>query len=206
MTTKWSIGACRENSTSLRWRRNGRDGVSNHCLTIVYSTVYSDVDQNIEALAFVRVIHWWPVKSPQKWPVTRKMSPFDDVIMITTKRRVIKSSQLQATFFYIMTRRHYQHYIIFVGEIHHQSPVVSSYTGPLMQDFCGFFIVSLNKLLKKQSSYLIEYRYYHAWDTCVLFIMTPSSNGNIFHASGPFEGDPSVTGGFPSHNGQWRGP
>ena len=28
------------------------------------------------SLAFVRWIHRWPVNSPQKWPVTRKMFPF----------------------------------------------------------------------------------------------------------------------------------
>ena len=54
-------------------------------LTIVYSTVYSDGDQrkhqSSASLAFVRGIHQWPVNSPHKWPVTRKMSPFDDVIM-----------------------------------------------------------------------------------------------------------------------------
>ena len=47
-------------------------------LTIVYSTVYSDTDQrkhqSSASLAFVRGIH--------KWPVTRKMFPFDDVIII----------------------------------------------------------------------------------------------------------------------------
>ena len=31
--------------SSLQWRHNGLDGVSNYHLTIVYSTVYSDVDQ-----------------------------------------------------------------------------------------------------------------------------------------------------------------
>ena len=54
-------------------------------LAIVYSTVYSDVDQrkhqSSASLAFVRGIHQWPVNSPHKWPVTRKMFPFDDVIM-----------------------------------------------------------------------------------------------------------------------------
>ena len=53
-------------------------------LTIVYSTVYSDADQrkhqSSASLAFVRGIHWGPVNSPHKWPVTRKMFPFDDVI------------------------------------------------------------------------------------------------------------------------------
>ena len=31
--------------------------------------------------AFVRGIRRWPVNSPHKWPVTRKMFPFDDIIM-----------------------------------------------------------------------------------------------------------------------------
>ena len=54
-------------------------------LTIIYSTVYSGADQRKHqssvSLANVRGIHWSPVNSPHKWPVTRKMSPFDDVIM-----------------------------------------------------------------------------------------------------------------------------
>ena len=56
-------------------------------LTIVYSTVDSDADQRKHQssvpLAFVRKIHRGPVNSPHKWPVTRKMFPFDDVIMFT---------------------------------------------------------------------------------------------------------------------------
>ena len=54
-------------------------------LTIVYSTIYSDADQrkhqSFASLAFVLGIHRGPVNSPHKWPVTRKMFPFDDVIM-----------------------------------------------------------------------------------------------------------------------------
>ena len=54
-------------------------------LTIVYSTVYSGADQRKHqspaSLAFVRGIHRGPVNSPHKRPVTRKMFPFDDVIM-----------------------------------------------------------------------------------------------------------------------------
>ena len=57
-------------------------------LTIVYSTIYSGTDQgkhqSSASLAFVRGIHRWPVvNSPHKWPVTRKMFPFDDVIMVS---------------------------------------------------------------------------------------------------------------------------
>ena len=55
-------------------------------LLIVYSTVHSSANQrkhqSSASLAFVRGIHRWPVNSPYKWPVTRKMFPLDDVIMI----------------------------------------------------------------------------------------------------------------------------
>ena len=54
-------------------------------LTVVYSIVYSGVNQrkhqSSASLAFVREIHRGPVNFPHKWPVTRKMFPFDDVIM-----------------------------------------------------------------------------------------------------------------------------
>ena len=57
--------------------------ITNH--TIVYSTVYSDANQrkrqSSASLAFARGIHRWPVNSPHKGPVTRKMFPFYDVNM-----------------------------------------------------------------------------------------------------------------------------
>ena len=66
-------------------------------LTIVYSTVYSDADQrkhqSSASLAFVRRIHRWPVNSPHKWPVTRKMLPFDDVIMSLCFRDISLSQE-----------------------------------------------------------------------------------------------------------------
>ena len=58
-------------------------------LTIVYATVHSDANQrkhqSSASLAFVRGIHRGPVNSPHKWPVTRKMLPFDDVMMAMTE-------------------------------------------------------------------------------------------------------------------------
>ena len=80
-------------------------------LTIVHSTVYSVADQrkhqSSASLAFVRGIHRGPVNSPHKWPVTRKMLPFDDVIMLWFEvfmqyvyRPII------ATFLAHLTRRH----------------------------------------------------------------------------------------------------
>ena len=54
-------------------------------VSIVCSTVPSDTyqrkHQRSASLAFVRAIHRWPVNSPHQRPVTRKMHPFDDVIM-----------------------------------------------------------------------------------------------------------------------------
>ena len=54
-------------------------------VSIVYSTVCSGADQRKHqssvSLVFVRGIHLWPVNSPHKGPVTRKMFPFDDVII-----------------------------------------------------------------------------------------------------------------------------
>ena len=55
-------------------------------LTIAYSTVFSCADQNKHQsstpLAFVRGIHRGPVNSLHKGKVTRRMFPFDDVIML----------------------------------------------------------------------------------------------------------------------------
>ena len=54
-------------------------------VSIVYSTACSVADQRKHQssawLPFVRGIHRWPVNSPHKGPVLRKMFPFDDVIM-----------------------------------------------------------------------------------------------------------------------------
>ena len=75
-------------------------------LTIVYSPFYSGADQrkhqSFASLAFVRGIHRWPVNSPHKGPVTRKMFPFDDVIMhvmylVTVEETYIEGKQPKYT-------------------------------------------------------------------------------------------------------------
>ena len=59
-------------------------------LASVYPTVHTGTDQrkheSSASLAFVRRIHRWPVNSPHKGPVTRKLFPFDDVIMCAEYR------------------------------------------------------------------------------------------------------------------------
>ena len=56
-------------------------------LTVVYLVIYTSADktkhQSSALLAFVRGIHRGPVNFPHKRPVTRKMFPFDDVIMFS---------------------------------------------------------------------------------------------------------------------------
>ena len=67
-------------------------------LAVVCSTVYTDADQrkhqSSALLAFVRRIHRGPVNSPHKWPVTRKMLPFDDVIISQGQELRTSSSKL----------------------------------------------------------------------------------------------------------------
>ena len=74
--------------SSLQWRHNERDGVSNDqphdCLLNSLFRYKWKNHQSSASLAFVRGIHRWPVNSPHKRPVTRKTFPlnFDDVIMM----------------------------------------------------------------------------------------------------------------------------
>ena len=62
-------------------------------LTIAYAIIYSGADQRKHqssvSLALVRGIHRSPVNSPHKWPETRKMLPFDDVIMFAISREIL---------------------------------------------------------------------------------------------------------------------
>ena len=78
-------------------------------LTIVYSTVYSGADQrkhqSSASLAFVRGIHWRPVNSQHKRPVTRKMFPFDDVIMQTAQQAPDFLHQLHFLYWFNSDRR-----------------------------------------------------------------------------------------------------
>ena len=67
--------------TSQQWRYGDSNQQLLVCLLSRLSGRISKKNQSSASLAFVRGIHWWPVDSPHKGPVTRKMFPFDDVIM-----------------------------------------------------------------------------------------------------------------------------
>ena len=70
---------------SLQWRHSECYGVLNHqrleCLLQCLFMLRSKETARSASLAFVRGIHRWPVNSPQKGPVRRKMFPLSDVIM-----------------------------------------------------------------------------------------------------------------------------
>ena len=70
---------------ALQWRHNGCDCISNHqlhhCLRKRLFRRRSKKTSKLRVTGLVRGIHRWPVNSPHKEPVTRKMFQFDDVIM-----------------------------------------------------------------------------------------------------------------------------
>ena len=77
-------------------------------LTINHSIVHSVADQrkhqSSASLAFACGIHRWPVNASHKWPVTRKMFQFDDVIMvwiIDTRDTIVFHFQLNQSFPYM---------------------------------------------------------------------------------------------------------
>ena len=80
----WTVNVC-------SWKTHYNDVIMSAMasqitsLTIVYSGVYWGADhrkhQSSASLSCVRGIHRSLVNSPHKGPVTRKMFPFDDVIM-----------------------------------------------------------------------------------------------------------------------------
>ena len=90
--------AHRCSSTWRRWGIRRNSHYTDVTMSIMASqisgiwTVCSDVcsgahqrkHQSSTSPAFVRGIHRWRVNSPHKGPVTRKMFPFDDVIMVLT--------------------------------------------------------------------------------------------------------------------------
>ena len=73
-------------SGALQWRHNGHDSVSNHrphdCLLSRLFRRRSKKTSKLGVTGFCAGNSPVPVNSPHKWPVTRKMFPFDDVFMV----------------------------------------------------------------------------------------------------------------------------
>ena len=72
-----------EYSFSLQWRHNGHDGVSNHQPHIVYPTFTHKSNKTSKHRVTGLCEGNSPLNFPHKGPVTRKMFPFDYVIMLS---------------------------------------------------------------------------------------------------------------------------
>ena len=158
----YDIIPCRYDDT-LQWRHNGCDSVSNHhppdCLLNRWFRRRSKRTSKLRVTglcagnspgvgefpaqlasnaskAFVRGLHRWPVNSPPEWPVTRKMFPFDDVIMFTG--------------FY--QQPWWRHDVKTFSTCHRW---ISPSKGPVIMCFDDFFDVSPSNLLKKNTSRLL---------------------------------------------------
>ena len=92
MSSKWCTYKCnsgkpcgQNNISLLRWRHNERDSVSNHqphgCLLNGLLRRRSKKTSKLRVTGLYVGNSPGPVNSPHKGPVTRKMFPFDDVIM-----------------------------------------------------------------------------------------------------------------------------
>ena len=77
-------------SMPLQWHHNDHDGVSNHqphgCLLNRLFRRRSKKTSKLRVTGLCVGNSPGPVNSPHKWPVTRKMFPFDDVIMARLHR------------------------------------------------------------------------------------------------------------------------
>ena len=68
-------------SDPLQWRHNE----PHHCLLNRLYRRRSKETSKLRVTGPCAGIHWWPVNSPHKGPVTRKIFPFDDGIMSANK-------------------------------------------------------------------------------------------------------------------------
>ena len=82
----------------LQWGHNGHDSISNswrlHCLIVGSGANLKKKTSKLRVTGFCAGIHQWPVNSPHKKPVTRKLLPLDDVIMHFDAHQTICSTAL----------------------------------------------------------------------------------------------------------------
>ena len=80
--------ASHNSQITLPWRHNGHDSVSyhqpHHCLLNRLCGCRSKKTSKLRVTGLCAGNSPGPVNFPHKWPVTRKMLPFDDVIMSYT--------------------------------------------------------------------------------------------------------------------------
>ena len=94
---KWSSQKWLSNETNKqtnKWCHNERDGVPNHrrldCLRMRLFRLRSKKTSKLRVTGLCG-IHRWPVNSPHKGSVTRKMFPFDDIFVSHCCRTCLSS-------------------------------------------------------------------------------------------------------------------
>ena len=141
-------------------------------LTIVYSTVisgaYKRKHQSSASLALVRGVHRWPVNSLHKGPVTRRMFPFDDVIMCCPSTTVLQWGEPEGDWsWWRHQMESFSALLALCGG--------GGFTGPgefptqklVAQSFDVFFDLRLNKQLSKQRwSWWFETQSWSLWRQC----------------------------------------
>ena len=171
-------------SLSLKWCHNEHDGISNHQFLVFFSSICSGTDQrkyqSSTSLAFERGIHWWPVDSIHKGPVTQKMFPIDDIFMSTNDFIHILQGHLywhrgshttipdlvkQSWTIWVKThmksprtdltttkqsKTKHDDDMVWKHYPHYLPSADSSYKGPVMGSFDVFFVISLNKMSNSQ--------------------------------------------------------
>ena len=122
----WSIVTVRMLAVyTLQWRNNGRHRVSNHQL----HDCLLDCSFRRRSKKTSKLRVTCPVNSPQKWPVMRKMLPFDDVIMRWNDTEETESATV--TWYYAWCRHKMETF---------------SVTGPVCGEFTGHRWISLTKV------------------------------------------------------------
>ena len=117
---------------SLHWRHNDHDSVSNHqphgCLLNRLFRRRSKKTSKLRVTGLCVGNSPGPVNSPHRGPVTRKMFPFDDVIIIKTTTFTCKPND-----------------VLVVEMMTSSNGSIFSVTGPLCVEFTGYRWIPLTK-------------------------------------------------------------
>ena len=166
---------------------NDRHGVSNYrSIECLFNSLLRLTTRNIKGprhCLFVRGIHRWPVDSPHKGSVTRKMLPFDDVIMKTT------ANHHQMRMVCLIFRKYCVSATAYVGTLRHNMICGNGYTRRFLESFSQFTAILVIRGASgnnMRSGCLCKHRQLQR--TYTGFTMT-SSNGNIFCVSGHLCGE-----------------
>ena len=157
-------------------------------LTIIYSIVFIQgadqrKHQSSASMAFVRGIHRWPVNSPNKGPVTRKMFPFDDVIMWSDLASIFHGSstgERESLIYKQPTKiRMMMSWTPLLTLCEGNPPVTGGFPTRWTsdEDIWCFFDVSLNEMLNKPT---INWWSETPWRSCDITAMCIVNSDDIF--------------------------